>query len=220
MMNLIKELVNISETIKTVHPSKKFHLDSSKSLMDNIDKFLERGVKSGKQYIFGIEVDVDDADDEVLELKIIDRSGQLGSNIIKDNFKSAGFVVKVIGREISIEMPAATNESFQIDSKLQSLLQSLLEADQNNNNEFKDGFFALGYWINPHRPQKEYFWSGPFIERKDAVAFNKMKQQRGQPKQFIDWGKGSGTVIVGLDKFLLAAKKVGLNPNVSNLEWK
>ena len=89
-------------------------------------------------------------------------------------------------------------------------LQSLLENTDQANDEFKDGFFLLGYWDNPYRAEKEYFWSGPFEDRKDAVAFNKRKQERGQPKQFIDWVKGSGKVIVGLDKFVLAAEKAGL----------
>ena len=99
-------------------------------------------------------------------------------------------------------------------------LQSLLENTDQANDEFKDGFFLLGYWDNPYRAEKEYFWSGPFEDRKDAVAFNKRKQERGQPKQFIDWVKGSGKVIVGLDKFVLAAEKAGINPDVNNLEWK
>ena len=91
-------------------------------------------------------------------------------------------------------------------------------ADEPANEE--DGFFALGYWINAYRPDdKEYFWSGPYRDRKNAVAFGNTKQNRGQPKTFIDWGKGKVTIIRGLDKFKAAAKKVNLNPNVDELYW-
>lgn len=88
-------------------------------------------------------------------------------------------------------------------------------------NEPENGYFVLGYWNNAYsrNSDKEYFWSGPFFDRKSAMAFGKMKQERGQPKNFRDWVKGTNTIIQGLDKFVAAAKKVGLNPKVDDLEW-
>lgn len=78
----------------------------------------------------------------------------------------------------------------------------------------KDGYFLLGYWGNPYSKHDEYFWSGPYKERKNALALGKRKQDRGQPKTFTDWVKGENKAIQGLDKFVAAAKKVGLNPKV------
>lgn len=80
----------------------------------------------------------------------------------------------------------------------------------------------LGSWSNAYRSgDKEYFWNGPYSDRKNALAFGKRKQERGQPKTFHDWvAGGSSSIIRGVDKFVIAAKKVGLNPNVKELEWQ
>lgn len=85
--------------------------------------------------------------------------------------------------------------------------------------EVEDGYFLLGYWGNPYRGDNEYFWSGPFTTRKAAIASGNRKQERGQPKTMRDWVKGSVQAIRGKDKFVIAAKKAGLNPNVDNLDW-
>lgn len=86
--------------------------------------------------------------------------------------------------------------------------------------EIEDGFYVLGYWGNPYRSNdKEYFWAGAFRERKNALAFGKRKQEKGQPKNFRDWVKGEVKIIRGQDKFVAAAKKAGLNPNVSDVSW-
>jgi hypothetical protein len=83
-----------------------------------------------------------------------------------------------------------------------------------------DGYFLLGYWGNPGRGGNEYFWSGVYADRDDAVKAGKYRLDRGQPKTMVDWVGGKTQVIRGKDKFLAAAKKVGLNPNVDNLSWE
>ena len=79
-------------------------------------------------------------------------------------------------------------------------------------------FYLLGYWSNAYssRSEKEYFWSGPFDTRQEAVLFGKMKQQRGQPKKFYDWGKGQNKIFGNQDKFLAAAHQAGLNPRLND----
>ena len=75
-------------------------------------------------------------------------------------------------------------------------------------------FYLLGYWTNAYSraTDREYFWSGPFDSRKDAAAFGAMKQKRGQPKRFRDWGKGQNKVFSSREGFQAQANKVGLNP--------
>lgn len=75
-------------------------------------------------------------------------------------------------------------------------------------------YFLLGYWVNPYYASKEYFWMRNLDSRKEALAAGKRIQQKGQPKQFIDWVKGSNKVFSSVESFLEAAKKVGLNPNM------
>ena len=78
-------------------------------------------------------------------------------------------------------------------------------------------FYLLGYWSNAYSrgSDKEYFWSGPFETREEAQEFGQMKQRRGQPKRFIDWGKGRNMIFSSLEGFLAAARKVGMNPRIS-----
>lgn len=87
-------------------------------------------------------------------------------------------------------------------------------------NNPEDAFFVLGYWINPSsRGDNEYFWAGAFAERGDALAWAGNKQKRGQPRNFIDWVKGQNTIYRGVDAFSAAAKKVGINPNLNDLDF-
>jgi hypothetical protein len=82
-----------------------------------------------------------------------------------------------------------------------------------------DEFYVIGYWGNPYSSSdREYFWSGPHDTRRDAQKAGLIRQERGQPKKFIDWAKGVNTVHSGLLKFLLACKKVGLNPRVDGVD--
>lgn len=85
--------------------------------------------------------------------------------------------------------------------------------------DLDDGYFLLGCWADPYGKLDEYFWSGVYYTKKAAAAVGKSKMERGQPKTMRDWADGPIRVIRGKDKFLAAAKKVGLNPNVSDLEW-
>lgn len=86
----------------------------------------------------------------------------------------------------------------------------------------EDGFFLLGYWCNAYsrNNDRENFWMGPFFTRKEALDAGKRKQKYGQPKTFCDWGVGKNKVIQGVDNFVIAAKKVDLNPNVTNLYFQ
>jgi hypothetical protein len=75
-------------------------------------------------------------------------------------------------------------------------------------------YYLLGYWSNAYsrREDKEYFWMGPFDERKDAVLASKRKQENGQPKTFKDWCGGGGKIFSSWEAFEKAAKTAGLNP--------
>ena len=77
-------------------------------------------------------------------------------------------------------------------------------------------FYVIGYWINPYgRNEREYFWSGSYDTRKEAQFVGITKQRRGQPKNFTNWGKGINHVYSSYEKFMIEAKKVGLNPTVT-----
>jgi hypothetical protein len=85
----------------------------------------------------------------------------------------------------------------------------------------EDGYFTLGYWGNAYKAgHKEYFWSGAFSERKDALAWGNMKMEKGQPSEFKDWVGGKVTVIKGVDAFVKAANAAGFNPNVKDLDLR
>jgi hypothetical protein len=84
----------------------------------------------------------------------------------------------------------------------------------------EDGYFLLASWADPYRRgNDEWFWSGPFFTKKEAQDLFKRKMKNGQPKTMRDWSEGSSKVIRGVDKFVEAAKKVDLNPNVSDLSF-
>lgn len=94
------------------------------------------------------------------------------------------------------------------------------DSDLTNDSNPEDGFFALGSWGNPYRSNDdEYFWSGPFLTKKEASQWLTMKQQKGQPKRFTNWVKGSSKVFKGVDAFKNQANKVGLNPKLDDLYW-
>ncbi len=76
-------------------------------------------------------------------------------------------------------------------------------------------FYVLGYWSNPYRSSdKEYFWAREFETRADAVAYNKRKQERGQPTQFTNWVKGSAKYFTDVEKFKAACLKAGFTPRL------
>lgn len=112
----------------------------------------------------------------------------------------------------------------------QKLNETLIEADvpKETKNEVtvpqepEDGFFLVGFWNNAYsrNSNKEYFWAGPYQERKNAVAIGKRLQQSGQPKSFSDWGKGENKIVRGVENFKKICGKVGLNPNLTELYFK
>lgn len=75
-------------------------------------------------------------------------------------------------------------------------------------------FYLLGFWSNAYSrtADREYFWSGPYDSRKEALEVGKRKQERGQPKRFYDWVKGKNSCFSSKEGFVVAATKVGLNP--------
>jgi hypothetical protein len=74
-------------------------------------------------------------------------------------------------------------------------------------------FYLLGFWSNAYRANdREYFWSGPFDSRKEALEAGKRRQAHGQPKTFYDWVKGRNSCYSSKDGFIVAANKVGMNP--------
>lgn len=75
-------------------------------------------------------------------------------------------------------------------------------------------FYLLGHWSNAYRAyDREYFWSGPFDSRAEALAAGKRRQDYGQPKTFVDWVKGSNKCYSSRELLVKAAAKVGMTPN-------
>jgi hypothetical protein len=85
----------------------------------------------------------------------------------------------------------------------------------------EEGFFAIVKWDNPYCGSDEYSWTGPFTTRKGASEAGKRVYNRG-PRTFIDWVKSARpvSVVKGVKAFVAKAKKVGLNPNVSELDLR
>lgn len=83
-----------------------------------------------------------------------------------------------------------------------------------------DCFFVIVKWGNPYprRGADEYAWTGAFGSRKSTLAAGKRIIKRG-PKTFIDWCGDSAKAYQGSIKFLAACKKVGLNPNMGNVDY-
>jgi hypothetical protein len=76
-----------------------------------------------------------------------------------------------------------------------------------------DEYYLLGFWSNAYRAgDREYFWSGPFDSRTEALAAGKRRQEYGQPKTFIDWVKGGNKSFSSRELLVKAANKVGMNP--------
>lgn len=77
-------------------------------------------------------------------------------------------------------------------------------------------FYLLGFWSNAYRAgDREYFWSGPYDSRKEALAVGKRTQKRGQPKTFYDWVEGKNRCFSSKERFVIAANNVGLNPRIT-----
>jgi hypothetical protein len=63
---------------------------------------------------------------------------------------------------------------------------------------------------NPYRPEKEYFWFRA-DDKPTAKQWAARKQERGQPRNFTNWVKGTSKYFTSIDKFLQACKAVNLN---------
>ncbi len=85
----------------------------------------------------------------------------------------------------------------------------------------EEGFFAIVKWENPYQGSDEFSWTGPYTTRKGASDAGKRIHNRG-PRTFIDWVKSARpvTVVKGLEAFAAKANKVGLNPNVAELDLR
>ena len=88
------------------------------------------------------------------------------------------------------------------------------------NTELDQVYFLIGYWSNAYssRVDREYFWSGGYIDRSSALRAGKRLQERGNPKTFIDYVRGRNKVIKGVKRFKHECTKVGLSPNLDNIE--
>ena len=152
--------------------------------------------------------------------RCVEEKGYLTTiNVLKKAGVSIGTILAQIKKQAELGLE---NEKVQVSAgeTIVGLLQKLilLEEDlkaKNKPDTSEDAeYYLLGYWNNAYsrRSDKEYFWMGPFEERKDAVAANKRKQDQGQPKTFRDWVKGEGKVFSSWEAFEKAAKAVGINP--------
>ena len=85
----------------------------------------------------------------------------------------------------------------------------------------EEGFFAIIKWENPYGGDDEYKWTGPFTTRKSCAAAGKRIHDRG-PSRFVDWMKCARPVTVskGVVAFAKAAAKVGMNPNLRELDLR
>lgn len=76
-------------------------------------------------------------------------------------------------------------------------------------------WYVLGHWNNAYRTgHKEFYWAA-FEDKAEAQAYGKRKQKNGQPKEFYDWCGGGNRYFSSLDSFVAAAKKVGMNPKIT-----
>lgn len=133
-------------------------------------------------------------------------------------------VRKVISsfKEALAIMKAERNPVLIINPSIANTAEKPVAVEKNDDPQtIEDSFFVLGYWGDPYRAgNKEYFWAGGYTTRKAAKAFGDRKLKNGQPSTFHDWSGGKCTIFRGQDKFLAAAKKAGIEPNLSNLDWK
>lgn len=113
----------------------------------------------------------------------------------------------------------AKEDRIVMSEKADKYLKTTIEASDEE--EEPEELFAIGYWSNPYRSNdREYFWfgntHGDFESKKDILAAAKRKCERGQPTRFRDFMSGTATAYTSREKFLAAAKKVGLNPKIED----
>ena len=100
---------SISEAVKTQHPAYKFKYDHSKELIDNVEKFMGKTIKPGRNELFGFPVDIEDSDGTFLDCEAVDKDA---CSKVAKAFRAAGFAVKInmagTRKEFSIDAPAKT----------------------------------------------------------------------------------------------------------------
>ena len=100
---------SISEAVKTQHPAYKFKYDHSKELIDNVEKFMGKEIKPGRNTIFGFPIDIEDSDGTFLDCEAVDKDA---CSKVAKAFRAAGFAVKIVmagnRKEFSIDAPAKT----------------------------------------------------------------------------------------------------------------
>ena len=77
--------------------------------------------------------------------------------------------------------------------------------------DLEEGYFILVKEANAYNPNRfaNYFWSGPYLELKDANAY---KARRAKRCQSFYEGVVTCKRIKGWKAFLKAAEKVGIHP--------
>ena len=83
-----------------------------------------------------------------------------------------------------------------------------------NNTDDAEVVYVLGYWCNPYRADREYYWFRCYEGMKEARNMGALKQKRGQPKNFTNWVKGSNSYFTNESKFLSACAKAGIKPRL------
>ena len=103
------EKEKVAEAVKTQHPAYKFKYDHSKELIDNVEKFMGKTIKPGRNELFGFPVDIEDSDGTFLDCEAVDKDA---CSKVAKAFRAAGFAVKInmagTRKEFSIDAPAKT----------------------------------------------------------------------------------------------------------------
>lgn len=103
--------------------------------------------------------------------------------------------------------------SFIFDKSLLNIEGASAKEPDAPTDPAKDGIFVIGTWGNPYSKSDESIWMGPFSNKKAASASMKRVMKRG-PRTFINWSGEKTAYFTGLEKFLIGAKKIGLNPKI------
>lgn len=145
--------------------------------------------------------------------------GAFTNNTIDTSDKPAyNFNKKTTVEEI-LKVFNSKDDRIVISEKADKYLKTTIELSDEDPEP--EELFAIGYWSNPYRAgDREYFWfgntHGDFESKKDILAAAKRKCERGQPTRFRDFMSGTATAYTSREKFLAAAKKVGLNPRIDD----
>ena len=120
----------------------------------------------------------------------------------------------------------SNKDDYQWKSKADKIKGQFLLDDPENllgfkekdvNEEVDDTIYVLGYWNNPYREDKEYFWFTSHEGRKAAKKAADWKQEKGQPSRFTNWIKGTNRFFQSVEAFKKACEKAGFKPNLECL---